>query len=302
MRRFTRLVLVLYSVALCSSFQRQQERQPPPIRVEVEAVNVLATVTDRRGRYVTNLKQDRFEVYEDGVLQEVTHFDQPADLPLLLAVLIDTSASVRLHLDFQKEAATDFLHAVLRPEDRALVAEFDTGVSLLRDFTNRPSLLSQAIFNLKAGGGTALYDALYLICRDKFWGLEGRKGFVILSDGVDLNSRHTLEEAVRGLLTQGITVYAIGTQRLQASGDRDGQRLLERLADETGGRAFFPYSNELLTAAFEVINTELRSQYSLTYVPANLERDGKFRKLEVKLKRGRGLNIHHRKGYYTPIE
>lgn len=285
------LVLLLFA-----AFQAQQ----PQIRVEVEAVNVLVSVTDQKGRFVTGLTQDRFRIYEDGVPQQISNFSSQADLPLTLALLMDTSSSVRLTLDFQKKAATDFLHTVMKPQDRALLVEFDTGVTLLRDFTNNPSTLAKEIRDLKAGGGTALLDALFAVCSQKMREDTGRKAMVLISDGDDRHSTRGLEETLEMAQRSGVIIYAIGTTRLSADRREKAEELLLKLSDETGGKVFFPYSTDQLAYAFELINEELRSHYNIAYVPTKKARDGKFREIEVKIQKGKGLNVHHRKGYYAP--
>ena len=286
--------LVCCGLWLLSSFQQT------PIRVEVEAVNVLVSVTDRKDRFVTSLAKNRFLVYENGVRQRITNFKHETDLPLRIGLLIDTSASVRLKLDFEKQAATRFLRTVMRPRDRALLVEFDTGVSLRHDFTSSPAAIAKEIRALKAGGGTALLDALYTVSHEKMTDPGSRQAIVILSDGVDRNSDHTLKNIVESIHRSGTIIYAIGTTKFGADVQKEGEEMLEKLAEETGGRAFFPYSTETLSQAFEVINEELRSQYSLTYVPRNRSKDGTFRKFEIKLVKGRGLSVRHRKGYYAP--
>lgn len=294
MREFAPSIAGLAAILLLCSFQQ------PEIRVQVEAVNVLVTVTDQKGRFITDLARERFRVIENGVLQPVTHFSHQTDLPLIIGLLIDTSASVRLKLDFQKKAATDFLYTVMRPRDQALLVEFDTGVSLLHDFTNSPGAIAQQIKTLRAGGGTALLDALYTVCRDKLAEGTGRKAIVLVSDGLDVHSQRTAEEALRMVQSANVLVYTIGTTRLAADVAEAGERLLQKLAAESGGAAFFPYSSEQLDQPFELINEELRSQYSLTYVPINKTKDGKFRQIAVKILNGKGFNVRHRKGYYAP--
>ena len=294
--RAPKTILVVAIFLLGSSFQ------DPQIRVEVEAVNLLVTVTGDKGRFVTKLVQQDFQSYEDGRLQEVTNFSQPTDLPLQIGLLIDTSSSVRLKLEFEKRAASDFLYSVMRDKDRALLVEFDTGVSLIHDFTRRPGSIVQSIKNLRAGGGTALIDAIYLVSRDKMFGGTDRKTVVILSDGRDLNSRHTLQEGIEMAHRAGVIVYAIGTTRFGTNLDDKGERTLEELTESTGGRAFFPYSTERLADAFDLINEELRTQYSLTFVPSNTKRDGKFREIKLKLPEHKNFNIRHRRGYFAPSE
>lgn len=277
--------------------------QEPPIRIDVEAVNVLLTVTDRSGRFVTDLQEDDFIVYEDRMPQELTHFSRQTDVPLQLGLLMDTSASVRLQLDFEKEAAIDFIHSVMRSHDRALLVEFDHGVTMLHDFTNRPNQIVEQIRGLRAGGGTALFDAVYTVARDKMHFGDARKAIVLLSDGDDLSSRHSMEDALKMAQTSDVTIFSIATTRFGASSRRGGEKTLEKLSEETGGRAFFPHSAGQLGEAFELINQELRSQYSLTYVPRNRERRGEYREIVVRIKDSKGYKIRHKKGYYaTPLE
>lgn len=274
-------------------------RDQPPIRVEVEAVNVLATVTDRRtGAFIPDLEASDFRITENGVFQHITHFARQTDLPLTIALCIDTSASVRLKLGFQKEAAADFIFSVMRPVDRALLLEFDTGVTLLHDFTPNPNDLVREIERLRAGGGTSLYDAIYLVAEQKMLSESGRKTAIILSDGADLTSRRTLEEALRMAMKAEMTLYAISTTRFGAVVDYHGERALRQLTEASGGRTYFPHSPRQLTEAFREVEEELRNQYSLTYVPINRDRDGSFRRIKVELNRG-GAVVRHREGYYA---
>ncbi len=274
--------------------------QQPDIRVEVERVNLLVTVTDKNGRFITNIEQDRFQVFEDGKTQTITNFDNPTDLPIQLALMLDTSGSVRTQLDFEKEAARRFIYSVLLPQDQALLANFDRGVSLLHDYTNRPADIAREIDHLAAGGGTALLDAIQRITVEKMsFGID-RKVIVLVSDGLDRDSQSTKKDALRVLQAQGVTLYCIGTNRFSADQKKEGWSLLEELAEKTGGLSLFPYAVERLEESFEQINQELRSQYLIAYSPTKIERDGSFRKIRVKLRKGGGLRIRHRQGYYAP--
>ncbi len=277
-----------------------RDRPEAQIRVEVERVNVFVTVTDRQGRFVTDLSQDRFIVYEDGIPQEITNFSRESDLPLQIGLLIDTSSSVRLKLDFEKRAAINFIRSVMRRRDQALLVDFDRGTSLIQDFTDRPSEIERGIESLRAGGGTAMWDALYLVARDKMTGRDARKTIVIVSDGEDLHSRLSFEETLKMIQTSEVTVYAIGTSRFGAGSSKRGEDNLRELCDLTGGSAFFPYSAEKLDDAFDQINLELRSQYTLTYRPRDLVPDGRFRRIEVRLVDGKAYQVRHRKGYRLP--
>lgn len=274
--------------------------QDTQIRVDVEAVNVFVTVTDKSGRFVTDLDQERFLVYEDEVLQKITNFSRQAELPLRIGLLIDTSSSVRLKLDFEKQAAINFVRGVMRRRDQALLVEFDEGVSLLHDFTRRSSAIVAEIKKLRAGGGTALWDAIYTVSRDKMTARDARKTIVVVSDGEDLNSERSVDETLEMVQASEVTVFAIGTSRFGASAKKKGENNLKLLAEETGGSAFFPYSAELLDSAFEKINEELRSQYTLTYEPMDKARDGRFRAIEVRIVEGDDYSLRHRRGYRLP--
>jgi VWFA-related protein len=296
------LPLSLFLTNTAAQRDENDEEGQAPFRVEVDAVNILATIHDKDTRkFVTDLTKDDFEIYEDGVRQDITNFTQQINLPLTIALCMDTSSSVRLKLAFEKETATDFLYAVMRPVDRALLVEFDTGVTLVHDFTSNPNDLVREIKLLRAGGGTSLYDAVYLVAEQKMLQEEGRKTVVILSDGADLTSKHTFEEMLRMAYQAEITVYAISTTRFGADIDHEGDNALRQLTEGTGGRAFFPYSAEQLATAFQEVDQELRSQYNLTYVPNNKERDGSFREIKVKVVRN-GVSLRHRKGYFAPVE
>ncbi len=276
------------------------QRPTDRIRVEVETVNVTVSVHDKAsGEFLTSLTPADFEVYEDGVRQEITNFAQQTDLPLAIALCVDTSASVRIKLDFEKEAATDFLFSVMRTTDRALLAEFDSGVTLLHDFTSNPNDLIREIDRLSAGGSTALYDAIYVISEQKLLDVDGRKVMVILSDGSDLMSRFSFEDALRMAFRAEAAIYAISTTRFGADIDHEGDNALKQLAESTGGKAYFPYSVSQLGKAFAAINAELRNQYSLAYTSTNQQRDGGFRKIRVKVKRD-DVVVYYRKGYFAP--
>lgn len=280
--------------------QSEQNRKQAPFRIEVEAINVLVSVHDEKtGKFVTDLSAADFRITEDGVQQQVTNFSQQTNLPLTIALAVDTSSSVRLKLEFEKEAALDFLFAVMRPTDRALLVEFDSGVTLLHDFTSNPNDLVREIKRLRAGGGTSLYDAIYLVSEQKLLDEEsGRKILVILSDGADVTSHHRFVDALDMAYRAEATIFAISTTRFGADIDHEGDSNLKQLVESTGGQVFFPFSTKDLTKAFEAINEELRSQYNIAYVSKNRKHDGKFREIKVEVQRP-NVRVRHRKGYYT---
>ncbi len=270
------------------------------IRVTVDAVNVLVSVFDKTtGEFIKGLSAGDFEILDEGVRQEITNFSQQTDLPLTIALCMDTSSSVKVKLNFEKEAATDFIFSVMRPTDLALLLEFDTGVTLLHDFTNNPNDLVREIDRLRAGGGTSLYDAIYLIAEQKMIEVEGRKTVVILSDGADLSSTHSFEGALRMAYKAEAAIFAISTTRFGADIDHEGDNALKQLAEATGGQVYFPYSVSQLSKAFTAINDTLRNQYNITYRPNNPRRNGEFRKIRVRVK-GIDAQVNYRKGYYAP--
>jgi len=300
MKRLWFYPLALAALCLMTVPVAPQDQQREPFRVEVEAINVLVSVRDEKsGKFVTELSPSDFRIVEEGVLQQITNFVQQTNLPLSIALAVDTSSSVKLKLEFEKEAALDFLYAVMRPTDRALLLEFDSGVTLLHDFTSDANDLVREIKNLKAGGGTSLYDAIYLICEQKMLEEEsGRKVLVILSDGADVTSHHTYEQALDMAYRAEVTIFAISTTRFGADIDHEGDNALKQLVENTGGQAYFPFSTKDLSKAFQAINEELRSQYNIAYVSHNRIRDGKFREIKVEVTKS-DIRVRHRKGYFA---
>ena len=214
------LALLLVSTSAGAPVRSQEQRPPapervPPIRVEVDLVNVVFSVTDRRSRLVTGLGPDDFRVYEDGVQQEISRFSSETNLPLRIGLLIDTSNSVRPRFQFEQEAAIDFLHTVLRPrQDQAFVLSFDMAPALVQDYSDDPQALADAIRNLRAGGGTSLYDAIYLASKMKLGessGSELRKMLIVLSDGDDTSSRVSREEALEMARRNEVTIFTVST-------------------------------------------------------------------------------------------
>lgn len=296
----TALLMVPF-LSLRAASPQDQSDIPDPFRVDVNAVNVLITVTDRTdGKFVRNLPRSAFRIFEDGEEQEITNFIQQTNMPLTIALCIDTSSSVKMKLEFEKEAALDFLYTIIQPRDKALLAEFDSGVTLLHDFTTNPNDLAAEINKLKAGGGTSLYDCLYVVSEQKLLYEDGRRTLVVLTDGSDLSSKHTSDEALASVLKAEAAIYAISTTNLGTDQDWQGDNVLKGITDITGGRVFFPFSNGELIKALKEVENELRNQYSLTYIPANLEKDGAYRKIKIKVDRD-NKTIRYRKGYYASL-
>jgi VWFA-related protein len=273
------------------------------ILVDVTRVNVLFTVTDKKGRFITDLARDDFQVVENKRPQNIMEFTAESDLPLRLAILVDTSNSVRDRFRFIQEAAVEFINSVLRPkEDRALVVSFDTATELVSDLNNDPERLDQLIRDLRPGGGTSLYDAIFYACRDKLAADQPRHKFrramVILSDGDDNQSRVTRDQALELAQKADVVIYTISTNITRS--ESEGDKVLKYFANETGGQAFFPFKVEDLSQSFENIANELRHQYNLFYRPDPMKTDGKYQTIAIRVKGRKDLVVRARKGYYAP--
>jgi Ca-activated chloride channel homolog len=282
--------------------KEEDVESPKNIIVNVELVNVLFTVTDRRGKLVTDLDKNELKLYEDNKPQSITNFSRETDLPLTIAVLIDTSTSIRDRFKFEQEAAIDFLYRTLRPKkDKALLITFDSAIELVQDFSDNPEVLAKAIRQVRPGGGTKMLDALYLACQEKLKGETGRKIIILISDGDDNLSLETVSSTLEMAQRSDVALFAISTNSSGFFGltAPKADKLLKRLAEETGGRAFFPFKAEDLSQSFQDISTELRSQYSLAYRSSNPGRDGTFRAIKIESER-KNVKVKSRKGYYAP--
>jgi VWFA-related protein len=280
----------------------EQDDSISTIKSSVNEVRVVFTVTDRHGHYIKDLKREEFKVIDDRKPAELRSFRAETDLPLQVGLLVDASNSVRDRFKFEQEAAIEFLNAIIRPKyDKAFVVGFDATPEVTQDFTDSTEHLSTGVRMLRAGGGTAMYDALYFACRDKLLKQEQtgpvRRAIILLSDGDDNLSHVTREEAIEMAARAEVIVYTISTN---ISGMKDkGDKVLERIAEATGGRAFFPFQMRDVSDAFLSIQEELRSQYAVAYKPANFAADGRYRTIEI-LAQERGLKVRTRKGYYAP--
>ena len=279
-----------------------KEQNPTQFVSEVTRVNMLFTVTDKRGRFVTDLNRDDFEVFENKKRQEIAEFTSESDLPLRLGILVDTSNSIRDRFHFQQEAAVNFVNGVMRDQDKALVVSFDSATELVSDLTNDTGKLEKSIRDLRPGGGTALFDAIYFACRDKLMQdqplYKFRRAMVILSDGEDNNSRSSRDQALEMAQKADVVIYAISTNNLNSPSD--GDKVLKYFTGETGGRAFFPFKAEELEQSFQDIANELRHQYNISYRPEPLVADGLFHPIDLRVKGRKDIIIHARKGYYAP--
>lgn len=268
---------------------------------DVTRVNMLFTVTDKRGRFITDLSRDDFEIYEKKKAQKILEFTAESDLPLRLAVLIDTSNSIRDRFRFQQEAATAFVNGVVREKDKAIVVSFDTGAELVADLTNDTNKLEDAIRDLRPGGGTALYDAVYFACKEKLMLdqplYKFRRAMVILSDGEDNQSRYSRDQALEMAQRADVVIYSISTNNSHQ--ETDGDKVMKYYADQTGGQSFFPFQAKDLNQSFENIANELRHQYNLFYRPEPEHDDGLYHTVDIKVKGRKDLLVKARKGYYA---
>ena len=281
------------------------EKSEETIRVPVNEVNLIFTATDKHGRFVKNLKEQEIRVVDDHkAVDKFRSFSNQTDLPLRVGLLIDTSNSIRDRFQFEQQAAIEFLSQIMRPKaDQAFVLGFDTVAEVTQDFTNNTEKLSSGVRMLRPGGGTALFDALYQASRDKLMknsaGQAVRRAIILVSDGNDNQSRVTREQAIEMAQRAEVIVYTISTN---TSGMIErGDRILQRIADESGGRAFFPLKLQEVSDAFSEIQEELRSQYAVAYKPPDFKADGSYRPIEITAA-DRKLHIRARKGYFAPLQ
>ena len=276
----------------------------PKFVVGSNEVNVVFIVTDKHGHRITDLKQNDFRVLDDNKpVEDIRSFHSETNLPLQVGLLIDASNSVRDRFKFEQESAIEFLNQTVRPKyDHAFVVGFDATPEVTQDFTDNTEALAHGVHELRPGGGTALYDAVYFACRDKLLkgpqGNASRRALIVLSDGDDNLSHVTREEAIEMAERADAIIYTISTNVSGSKGP--GDKVLERIADATGGRAFFPFQIRDVANAFAEIQSELRSQYAINYKPANFKTDGHFRKIEIVANDSKNFHVRSRKGYYAP--
>ena len=335
------LATLAWAVAVCpAQTPPEPEASPsadPNIRIAVERVHVPFTVTDAWDRFVTDLTEDDFTVYEDGKKVAVDFFTSVSRLPLRVGLLLDTSNSVRMQFKGEQQAAIDFVHSLLegRTKHKIFLMTFDTTKDVARNFTGDPNDLSEAVRELKVGGGTALFDAMYYACREKLLrqtepgGL--RRVLVVITDGEDDASRYSLEQVVDMARRAEVTIYAISTIAYGATSP--GEKVMAKLTRETGGRVVAPWKKPIsaeygtgylsqlqigntnaiheigtgkyaaeaaanLAMALAQIQKELELQYTIGYRPPNPVADGNFRKIKV-VAHEKGVKVRARKGYYA---
>lgn len=278
-----------------------KNKNPAEFVSEVTRVNMLFTVTDKRGRFITDLNRNDFEVFENKKPQEIAEFTSESDLPLRLAILVDTSNSIRERFHFQQEAAVNFINGVMRDQDKAMVVSFDSAAELVSDLTSDTGKLEKSIRDLRPGGGTALFDAIFFACRDKLMQdqplYKFRRAMVILSDGEDNNSRSSRDQALEMAQKADVSIYTISTNISRQ--ETEGDKIMRYFAQQTGGVAFFPFQASDLNQSFENIANELRHQYNLFYRPEPLKNDGRFHNVQIKVRGRKDLVVRARKGYYA---
>jgi len=273
------------------------------IKKRVDEVNVLFIATDKRGKFVRNLDQKDFAILDDHKPpQSIVNFRRETDLPIELGLLIDTSGSVRGRFDFEQAAAAGFLQNTIRPNfDKAFVVGFNGHSQVMQDFTDNATLLSAAVHRMHDGGGTALYDAIYRACHEKLIkdheDHPSRRAIVVVSDGEDNQSEFSEAQAIEMAQRAEVIIYAISTD--DSGLILRGDKVLQRIADATGGRAFFPFKMKDIKNSFAAIEDELRSQYVISYHPADFEADGRFRPIEITAFK-KDLQVRARRGYYAP--
>ena len=272
------------------------------IVVEVPRVPLLFTVTDKKGRFITDLDRNNFKVHDNGKPQNVLAFARESDLPLRIGILMDASNSVRDRFRFEQEAAIEFLKSVLKEEkDKAFLVAFDTTAELRVDFTHDLEKLANGVRSLRPGGGTALYDAVFYACRDKLPEdappEQFRRALILISDGEDNASRFSREQALEMAHKAEAVIFTISTNRSGARGD--GDEVLKRFAEQTGGVSLQPFQASDLGQSFENIANELRHQYFLLYAPNPFVADGRFHEVEIRTTL-KDLRVRARKGYYAP--
>jgi Ca-activated chloride channel homolog len=276
---------------------------PTRIILDVTRVNILFTVTDKKGRFVTDLSKADFDVIENKKSQAIQQFTAESDLPLRLAVLVDTSSSIKEQFRFEQQAAIRFIQSVVRPrQDRLMLVSFDSAAELVSDLSDDLKKLEEGVKSMRPGGGTSLYDAIYFAAKEKLMADQPRDKFrramIVISDGEDTESRKSRDQALEMAQKADVVVYAISTNITRE--DKDGDKVLRYLTEETGGQAFFPFKIEDLDQSFENIANELRHQYNIFYRPDPLKTDGLYHPVTVKAKGRKDLVVRARKGYYAP--
>jgi len=314
-------LLLVSAVLLAPGVPASLAQDEPTIKVEVNVVNILFNVRDKRGGLIGNLNKDDFTIFEDGKQQDIKYFNRETDLPLTIGLLIDVSASQGNLIDIERNAAYQFFGSVLRKQDLAFLISFGSDAELLQDYTNSPALLRKGLEGLQVnsdvGGlhpgpvptisqprGTILYDAVYLAASDQLKGQVGRKVLVLITDGEDQGSRYKIAQAIESAQRADAIIYGFYYvdraiyygHGIVFGGVSDSE--LRRMAEETGGHVFHVDKKMTLQDAFTELQNEMRSQYAIGYTPTNGAKDGSFRRIEIKTN-NKEWKVQARKGYYS---
>jgi len=298
------LVLAALLALPCFAQAPADSGEQPPIRVDVTRVSLLFTVQDKKGRFITDLSKDEFQVVENKKPQTIAEFSAESDLPLRLAILIETGNTVRERFRFQQDAAINFIETAVRHgRDKAMLMSFDTSSEVVAPLSDDTQKITASIRALRPGGGTALYDAIFTACRDHLTKEQPaekfRRAMIILGDGEDNQSRWTREQALEMAQKADVVIYTISTNISRI--DTTGDKTLRYFAQETGGQAFVPFQASDLDQSFEDIANELRHQYIALYRPEPLKADGLYHTVEIKVKSRKDLIVRARHGYYAPL-
>jgi VWFA-related protein len=293
--------------------------QMPSIKVDVDLVNILTSVRNKRGALIPNLEKQDFIILEDGKAQTIKYFTKETDLPLTIGLLVDVSGSQRNLIDIERSAASQFFREVLRKKDLAFLISFGEENELLQDYTGSARLLTEGLSQLRVSSGvsgihpgpvptmgdprgTVLYDAIFLAADEKLKGEVGRKVIVVITDGVDQGSRMTRNQAIEAAQKSDAVIYSIDYSDPSAYGPFGGGGMgegeLRKMSDETGGRVYKVDRRHSLEDVFKELQEEMRSQYSIAYTPTNEVKDGGYRHLDVRLA-NKELKAQARKGYYA---
>jgi VWFA-related protein len=319
-----KLILFALTVGLCAQQQPQRpvDDAPATIKVDVNVVNILASVRDKKGTLMPHLDKQDFNIFEDGKPQTIKYFTRETDLPLTIGMLVDTSGSQVNLIGIERNAASQFFSQVLGKKDEAFLLMFGEESELLQDYTNSIRLLNEGLNQLRlsapVGGlgpgpvptvgqprGTVLYDAVYLASAEKLKQEVGRKVIVVITDGVDEGSKLPIEEAIEAAQKSDAVIYSILYEDrgfysrfggLSFGGG--GEAALHKMSDATGGHVFRVDGRHPLDEVFKELQDEMRTQYAIGYTPTNEARDGSYRKLDVKMV-NKDLKAQARKGYYA---
>lgn len=312
--------------------EEPREQTDDVVTIETDLTNVLFTAVDKNKRFITTINKEDIRILEDGVPQEIFTFQRETDRPLSLAILVDVSASQQVTLEDEKEAAKQFVNAVIHnPKDDVAVVSFSGEATVEQELTNNLPNVQKALERIEIVlppgyvgpgivinstssstnetvdrrlGTTAIWDAIWVVSEDLFAGVQSgkRRGIILITDGVDTSSRVQNDEALKRAIAADVAIYAIGIGD-EENFDGIEKSTLRKLAERSGGRTYFPKNTADLRAAFSQIEQELRSQYLVAYSPSNKKRDGSMRKVEIELLnpelRKQKLQLNYRRGYFA---